>query len=103
MKRLESILTGKVEKNAQDIKMEYVENALSRAELNAKAKIAKADLRMRKELEKLAEENMCVDTILSNVNSALNDKQDGEAELKQAQLIREYLNEDVEVEEKDEK
>ena len=99
MKRLESILTGKCEKNASKIKMEFIENALQRAELNAKAKISKAELKMKSELEKLANDNECVDNIIRNVNSALNDKQDGEAELQQANLIRDYLNEEVEVEE----
>ena len=100
MKRLESILTGKVEKNAQAIKMEFIEKALNRAELNAKSKINKAELKMRQELEKLADDTACVDPILTNVNNALNDKQEGEAELKQAKIIRDYLNEDIEVEEK---
>lgn len=99
MKRIYAILSGKLEDIKLKNKVKRVENALNNAEVNAQDEIIAADDAMSDAVSSLSKEGVEVESVVSQLHEAIIRKKEAEEGLENIKTIRQYLNEEIAVEE----
>ena len=100
MQRILAALQGLVEKNKKDRKVNRVNRAIAAARDNANDEIERLEDRKSSVIEKLSGDTD-VNIIISQLSDIIGEQEDQQAIIDRLDKVESYLNEDVEVAEKD--
>lgn len=96
MNRINAILRKKLEKLKIDHKIKRVNNALEAAKLNAETELMGIDTKLEEAVEELSTATE-VTTVIEELKKIFEDREDIKEGLKIIELIKNYLNEEVEL------
>ena len=100
MQRILAALKGLVEKNKKDRKVNRVNRAIAAASDNAKDEIERLEDRKASVIEKLSGDTD-VNSIITQLSDIIGQQEDQQAIIDRLGKVESYLNEEVEVAEKD--
>lgn len=100
MQRILAALQGLVEKNKKDRKVNRVNRAIAAARDNANDEIERLEDRKASVIEKLSGDTD-VNIIISQLSDIIGEQEDQQAIIDRLNKVEAYLNEEVEVAEKD--
>ena len=100
MKRILAALQGLVEKNKKDRKVNRVNRAIAAARDNANDEIERLEDRKSSVIEKLSGDTD-VNIIISQLSDIIGEQEDQQAIIDRLNKVEAYLNDEVEVAEKD--
>lgn len=102
MKRIFAILKGKLDEIKLNNKVKRVENALAVAMTNAESDKIAQDDKLSDCISKLTEDNADVNAILNDMIECIREKHSIDETLKLADELKEWLQQEVEVDNKEE-
>ena len=102
MKRIIAALTGKVEKSKMERKIARVTRAIESATDNAQDTIDRITEEKANVMGRLINEPE-VNNVINRLSDLIDQQEEQEAIIKRLQKVKEYINEDVDVEEETEK
>lgn len=102
MKRIFAILKGKLDEIKLNNKVKRVENALAVAVTNAESDKIAQDDKLSACISKLTEDNADVNAILNEMIECIREKHAIDETLKLADELKEWLQQEVEVDDKEE-
>ena len=100
MQRILAALKGLVEKNKKDRKVNRVNRAIAAARDNANDEIERLEDRKASVIEKLSGDTD-VNSVITQLSDIIGQQEDQQAIIDRLDKVESYLNEDVEVAEKD--
>ena len=100
MQRILAALQGLVEKNKKDRKVNRVNRAIAAARDNANDEIERLEDRKASVIEKLSGDTD-VNSVITQLSDIIGQQEDQQAIIDRLDKVESYLNEDVEVAEKD--
>ena len=100
MQRILAALHGLVEKNKKDRKVNRVNRAIAAARDNANDEIERLEDRKASVIEKLSGDTD-VNSVITQLSDIIGQQEDQQAIIDRLDKVESYLNEDVEVAEKD--
>lgn len=102
MKRIEAQMRKKCESKKIDLRMKMVANAISSARYAAEEKLNNAEANLQLAMEELVDATN-ITSVLNKMNNYFNDRKDAQEELKLADELEQYLNEEIEPDPDEEK